>query len=270
MHARKPTDHRFLDEAGDATFFGKGRVPVIGSQGVSLAFGIGMVEFRESLELIRDRIRALARDVEADPFVNCIPSVAKKISKGAFHFHATDDPPEVRERLFKLIRSLDCSLEMIVARKDAERFARKHGGKEAEFYADVLSHLIKDKLRTDRKLVLNISERGSTTKNATLQRALEKGTERFLKIRGEDEIASDVAFNVQRPTVEPLLCVADYLCWSVQRVFERGETRYYDYLREKITLVADIYDRSKHPNNRNFYGRENPLSSANKIGPPSP
>ena len=226
MPPRKPTDHRFLDEAGDTTFFGKGRVPLVGAQGVSLAFGIGMVEFREPLEPIRNRIRALARAVEADSFLNCIPSVAKKIGKGAFHFHATDDPPEVRERFFKLIHSLDCSLEMIVARKDAERFVRKHGGKEAEFYADVLSHLIKDKLRADRKLVLNISERGSTTKNATLQRALEKGSERCLKTRGDDASASEGGFIVQRPTVDPLLCEADYLCWAVQRVFERGEVRY--------------------------------------------
>ena len=270
MHPRKPTDHKFLDEAGDTTFFGKGRVSVLGTQGVSLAFGIGMVEFREPLEPIRGRIRALARAVEGDSFLNCIPSVAKKIAKGGFHFHATDDPPEVRERFFKLIHSLNCSLEMIVARKDAERFVRKHGGKEAEFYADVLSHLIKGKLRADRKLVLNISERGNTTKNTTLQRALEKGIERFLKTRGEDAVASDVVFNVQRPTVDPLLCVADYLCWSVQRVFERGEVRYYSYLREKVTLVADLYDRAKHEGNRNFYGVDNPLTAANKIGPPSP
>jgi hypothetical protein len=31
--------HRFLDEAGDTTFFGKGRVPMLGQDGVSLSFG---------------------------------------------------------------------------------------------------------------------------------------------------------------------------------------------------------------------------------------
>ena len=37
--------HRFLDEAGDTTFFGKGRVPLLGQSGVSLSFGLGMVKF---------------------------------------------------------------------------------------------------------------------------------------------------------------------------------------------------------------------------------
>ena len=37
--------HRFLDEAGDTTFFGKGRVPMLGQAGVSLSFGLGMVKF---------------------------------------------------------------------------------------------------------------------------------------------------------------------------------------------------------------------------------
>jgi hypothetical protein len=34
----------------------------------------------------------------------------------------------------------------------------------------------------------------------------------------------NVVFNVQNQTSEPLLNITDYFCWSVQRVFERGET----------------------------------------------
>ena len=37
--------HRFLDEAGDTTFFGKGRVPILGQDGVSQCFSLGMVKF---------------------------------------------------------------------------------------------------------------------------------------------------------------------------------------------------------------------------------
>ena len=36
--------HRFLDEAGDTTLFGKGRVPILGQEGVSRCFGLGMVK----------------------------------------------------------------------------------------------------------------------------------------------------------------------------------------------------------------------------------
>jgi hypothetical protein len=56
------------------------------------------------------------------------------------------------------------------------------------------------------------------------------------------DIKANVAFNVHYPTQKPLLNVADYFCWAVQRVFEKGETRYYDYMKEQISVVIDVYD----------------------------
>ena len=41
--------HRFLDEAGDTAFYGKGKVPIIGQQGVSKCFVRGMLKIKEPL-----------------------------------------------------------------------------------------------------------------------------------------------------------------------------------------------------------------------------
>ena len=41
---------------------------------------------------------------------------------------------------------------------------------------------------------------------------------------------------------EPLLQAADYAMWAVQRAFERGEMRYFDFIGHKIELVWDVYD----------------------------
>ena len=82
-----------------------------------------------------------------------------------------------------------------------------------------------------------------------------------------EDLKTRVVFNVQNPRTEPLLTVSDYLCWAVQRVFEKGETRHYDYLAEKIRLVVDLYDRDKYEGYRNYYDKKNPLTAANKIGP---
>jgi hypothetical protein len=54
-----------------------------------------------------------------------------------------------------------------------------------------------------------------------------------------------VVFNVQNHQTEPLLNIADYLCWPVQRIFERGEMRYYNFVQEKISLVVDLYDSER-------------------------
>ncbi len=118
------------------------------------------------------------------------------------------------------------------------------------------------------KLVLNVAQRGSSTREKILTRALEIATDRAIKRFGKENLQTEVVFNIQSPLTEPLLCISDYLCWAVQRVFEKGETRFYDYLSERIRLVIDLYDTAKYQDNRNYYDRKNPLTAANKIGPP--
>jgi hypothetical protein len=215
-------------------------------------------------------VRPLQQEVLADRYVNTIPSVLKKSQGKGFYFHATDDPPEVRERFFRFIEGLDCSIEVMVARKIPRLFLTKHNGKDSEFYADVLSHLLKNKLRLGQKLVLNIAERGNSTKNTNLELALNKAVERHGKKHATDGITSTVVFNVQNHHTEPLLNVADYLCWAVQRVFERGETRYYDFLGDKISLVVDLYDSASYVGNQHYYTRKHRLTVAQKLSPPSP
>lgn len=54
----------------------------------------------------------------------------------------------------------------------------------------------------------------------------------------------------------------------MQRVFEMGDVRHYNYLAPKIRLVVDLYDRERFDGSRNYYDKKNPLTAANKIGPP--
>jgi len=260
--------HRFLDEAGDTTFFGRGNVPALGQTGVSLCFSLGMVHFTAPVAEVRREIETLCRAVETDDYLNRVPSVVKRVQSGGFFFHAKDDSPEVRERLFRWIRATNCSFEMVVGRKIPERFARDHHGKDSEFYADLLSHLLNNKLKLGHRQVINIAERGKTTRNHVLELAMAMARRRFAENQDAAEISSEVVFNVQNPRTEPLLCVPDYLAWSVQRVFERGETRHYDFLRERIALVVDLYDEEKHAGRRNHYSPACPLTAENKIGLP--
>jgi len=77
-----------------------------------------------------------------------------------------------------------------------------------------------------------------------------------------------VLFEVQSPSKEPLLNLSDYLCWAVQRVFEKGEIRFYNLVQEKISLVVDLYDTENYKNWRNYYdNKKNPLTAIKKISP---
>ncbi len=270
MRPQPPISHRFLDEMGDATFFGKGGEVVIGNDGVSLSFGMGITRIDRPLPEVRQEIAGLHRQVEEDPLLNAIPSVRKRIGKGGFFFHACKDSPEVRSVFLHYLRDLPCECEVMVARKIPSLFIRKHNRRENEFFADLLSHLIKNRLKREQRLVLNVAARGSSTRARNLDEALRKALLRAGRKWGGQQLRAEAVFNVQTPLSEPLLCVADYLNWAVQRVFERGDLRFYDYLREKIRLVVDLYDTERYKGSRNYYDHQrNPLTAANKLGPPS-
>lgn len=150
------TFHRFLDETGDTTFYGKGRKVIIGTNGVSLSFGLGVVRIDRSLEDVRGEVRKLEAQVEADPLLNTIPSVQKRVASGGFYFHACKDTPDVRAVLLRYLRELPCEAEMVVARKIPALFEKQHNGREDEFYADLLAHLVKNRLKRAGTLVLNV------------------------------------------------------------------------------------------------------------------
>ncbi|MEP7170275.1 MAG: DUF3800 domain-containing protein [Bacteroidota bacterium] len=275
------TNHRFLDEAGDTSFYGKGKANIIGSKGVSKCFILGMVKFKESLNEVRDQIISIQNEVADNKYYNVV-SVRKKKEKTGYYFHATDDLPEVRKLFFDFIKNLNCSFEVVVGRKNIERYETMHKGKEQYFYADLLSHLLKNKIAKEEKLIVNVAARGASTKNINLLLAVEKAKERIAHSRNikkteaenktpltRQQINVNVAFNVTMPVQEPLLCVADYFCWAVQRVYETGEVRFYDFLSEKISLVVDLYDTSKFEGWKNYYTpKKNPLTEQNKISLP--
>ncbi len=117
-------------------------------------------------------------------------------------------------------------------------------------------------------MVINVAERGKCTRNANLESALKKAETRFIGTTGGKDVKAEIVFNVQNHRTEPLLNIADYFCWSIQRVFEKGETRYYNFLAEKIPVVIDLYDSDNYTGWKNYYGPKNPLSVKNKISPP--
>ena len=48
---------------------------------------------------------------------------------------------------------------------------------------------------------------------------------------------------------------------------KRGEMRYYNFIKEKISLVIDLYDTKNYEGYKNYYSPKNPLTAENKISP---
>ena len=64
---------------------------------------------------------------------------------------------------------------------------------------------------------------------------------------------------LQKSSQIPLLQVADYILWSVFQVFEHNEFRYFNFLKEKIKEIHDIFDETSPIGT--FYNEQNPLDS---------
>jgi len=70
--------HRFLDEAGDCTFYGKGKMQIIGTNGVSNVFILGMLHIKQPLQETREKIIYLQNKITQSKYYQNI-RLQKKI-----------------------------------------------------------------------------------------------------------------------------------------------------------------------------------------------
>lgn len=248
----------FVDESGDTTFYDRYGNLALGKEGVSKTLILGFI-MTDNPKPIRNNLIKLRREIAADKYLKGIPSLKKTM----IAFHAKDDCPEVRERVFKVISNLDYTAEVIVARKIPTIFNRRHHRKENEFYDDLIAKLFENKLHLATHNEIFFSVRGSKTRQLPLQQAIEKAISRFEE-KWNTEIKSTFKINPHRPSGEPCLQVVDYINWAVQKAFEKGQDRFIKFVEDKISYLVDIYDQDKYPNN--FYNRKNRLDLT-KISP---
>ena len=90
----------FVDEAGDLTLFNKKGKVIIGQEGCSNYFILGIAQINNPHET-RVKINELRNIILSDAYLKGIPSVQTKTK---YFFHAKDDCPEVRRDFYKYNR----------------------------------------------------------------------------------------------------------------------------------------------------------------------
>ncbi len=135
----------FIDEAGDPVLFGKRKV-IVGTQS-SRYFILGKLEIDDPAG-VGEALQTLRNQLLADPYFNSAPSMQPEDGKTAVVFHAKDDLPEVRDRVFHLLAEHDLHfsavirdkmwlVEQVQARNVAEP---KYRYNENEIYDELVSH----------------------------------------------------------------------------------------------------------------------------------
>jgi hypothetical protein len=257
------TIYFFVDESGDPDFYGKGGNIIVGSEGCSRVLLIGFVRIGNP-EPLRGNLSKLREQIANDKYLKNIPSIKKTLR----NFHAKDDCPEVRMMVYKALSQCDFAAQVIVARKIERMFRTRYQGNKDRFYDDLVSRLFENQLHRAETNKIVFSRRGNKMQQHRMREAIKWGIQRFQKKWGID-VRTELHVETRLSSEDFVLQAADYANWAVQRAFERGEMRYFDFLREKYELIYDVFDTANYKCGGNFYDRlKNPfhLDKATPLG----
>lgn len=248
----------FVDESGDPFFYDRNGNFIVGKEGCSQILILAFIK-TEFQEVIRKEIIYLQNEISKDEYLMQIPSVKKSIK----YFHATDDSPEIREKFFKLIKKLPFKSEFIIARKNEKIFINRHKKSPNVFYDDLVSKLFQNQLHKSKENIIYYATRGNRARQKPIEEAIRSGVLSFEE-KWKFKVDSEIKIYPQKPVGEPCLQIVDYMLWALQRVYNKSETRYFNFIKEKVSLIIDIYDLQNYPNN--YYNKKNEFN-INKISP---
>lgn len=241
----------FVDEAGDPTFYDRRGNYIVGQEGCSPILLLGFIETADP-KPIRAALLDLQREIVHDPYFQDVPS----IEKTALAFHAKDDLPEVRLLVYRLLATLDFKAQVVVARKIERVFRNSFAANELKFYDHLVTQLFKNGLHQEQDNRVYFAKRGSRNRQAPLEAAIHESIQSFDET-GKTHVNTNVTVQSQTPLGEPCLSVTDYMNWAVYRAFTRGEMRYYRAMAGKVSLLVDLYDSERYP--QNWYNAQNPF-----------
>lgn len=242
-------ENYFVDEAGDPVFFdAKGNL-IVGNPGCSKILIIGFIRTSDP-KAIRNALRETKKKVENDKYLQSIPSITKTLE----FFHAKDDCPEVRHIVYDAISKMKFRCEFVVARKDSVRFKKNHLGKESIFYNDIVSRLFQSRMHVSQASKIYLAVRGNKERQVPLSDAVTAAKTHF-ELEHDTKVSTYVEVLPQTMTGEPCLQVTDYMLWALYRAYTKGETRYLDFVQNKVSFIWDIYDLERQPKERRYHSR---------------
>ena len=168
--------HYFVDEAGDGNIFNRRKEIVIGREGCSVYFILGLLDVADPDRLEADVTR-LRAELLADPYLAKIPSMQPGQRKTAFAFHAKDDCPEVRREVFRMLMQHDLRFFALVRDKRViVQKVREFNAQRPEYryqpnqlYDRCVSRLFRDRLHKDAGYAVYFSKRGNRSRTAGVQ-----------------------------------------------------------------------------------------------------
>ena len=169
--------HYFVDEGGDGTLFSRTGKVLVGTEGCSRFFILGLLDVPDPMAL-NDRFNELRTRLMSDSYFKNVPSMQPDARKTALAFHAKDDLPEVRRDVFQILRNTEglrffavvadklSVLEYVRQRNKREPAYRYHPN---ELYDSLTERLFRERLHQSSGYDIIFSKRVflNTCANAT-------------------------------------------------------------------------------------------------------
>ena len=242
--------HYFVDEAGDGVLFNARGQIIVGSEGCSRHFIIGALQV-DSPDALAADLNALRATLLADPYFKGVESMRQERRKTAFAFHAKDDVAEVRREVFKLLLRHEMKFFAVVRRMDAvltyvqQRNQRDDGYRYRpnELYDKTVARLFRDRLHVADECNIVFARRGNSDRTRAFREMLEIGKTRF-EDKWSRKVQSKLCVSAGTPQHTVCLQAVDYVLWSLQRFYERGEDRFLQLMWPKVSLVHAVDETS--------------------------
>lgn len=176
-----------------------------------------------------------------------------KAKKTAMCFHAKDDLPEIRREVFKMLVKHELRFFAIVRDKSKVlEYVRKRNEVDSayrynpnELYDSLVRQLFRDRLHQHDVYEIFFARKGKSDRTVALRTALEAARRRFSEKWGIISTATNQT-NACYSRESTGLQAADYFLWALQRLYERDEARYLEYLRPSFRLVRDLDDTRRY------------------------
>lgn len=256
--------HFYVDESGDLTIVGRGGKSLLGSEGVSRYFMVGVAHVPDPIALKKD-MESLRRSLVSDPYLSGICSISPDAGKTARSFHAKNDCPEVRMAVYRMLAGHHIRVQIAIRRKERllniVRLANslKVGWNPDTLYDDMVKTLFKRSLHKADENYICFARRGKSGREKALARAIERAKANFQRDTGiVSESPTQICSAI--PSEQPGLQAVDYFLWAIQRMYERGEDRFFRYLSAHCSLIMDFDDKRSGKSYGTWYSDMNPLT----------
>ncbi len=226
---RNKNIYNFIDESGNADFFGKRGKELWTQDGWQPLLIMGLVQTNDRKK-IGQEITEFHKKILDDQLYIGITS----LKNDEHFFHARTDHPEIRAEFFQFLRKRDDFIcYCLVTQKNPSHFSTDYGKNTNKFYFDCVRKLLDIcSFEKGKNHLFYLSQRNNTTKEkftAVLQEAL-------CMEMVQDEL--DYKAQVVKSSEYPELCVIDYILWAVQRSILKDEHRFLNAISGKIAFIC--------------------------------